>query len=69
MTPRSLGGISLRPKNDRGSYYFMSLETGRRINARKWTVLHITESVIVRLEEFSANERINAMVYGEMIFE
>ena len=25
---RRLGGIELRPKNDRGSYYFMSLEIG-----------------------------------------
>ena len=46
MMPRSIGGIALRPKNDRGSYYFMSLETGIRIHARQWTVLHSTELVI-----------------------
>ena len=49
MTPRILGGIALRPKNDRGSYYFMSLDTGRRIHARQWTILHITKSVIWRV--------------------
>ena len=42
MTPRIVVGIALRPKNYRGSYYFMSLETGRIINARQWNVLHIT---------------------------
>ena len=52
-----------------GIILFISLETGGIIHVMQWTVLHITESVIVRLEEFSANERINAMVYGEMIFE
>ena len=46
MTPMSVVGIALRPKNDRGSYYFISLNTGRRIHVRQWTVLHTTESVI-----------------------
>ena len=46
MTPMSVVGIALRPKNDRGSYYFISLNAGRRIHVRQWTVLHTTESVI-----------------------
>ena len=68
MTPRSVDGIALRPKNDRGSYYFMSLEIGRRIHAWQWTVLHVTESVIGRVDQLSANEGINVMVDGEMLF-
>ena len=44
-----MGGIAIRPENYRGSYYFISLETGIRIHARKWTFLHITESVINRV--------------------
>ena len=55
MTPRSLGGIALRPKNDRGSYYFMSLDTGRRIHARQWTILQITESVIGKVYQLATN--------------
>ena len=43
MTPRSIGGIALTPKNDRGSYYFMSLEVGKIIHARKWTFLNVTK--------------------------
>ena len=32
MTSRTLGVIATRPSNDAGSYYFISLQTGRRIN-------------------------------------
>ena len=32
MTSRTLGAIATRPSNDAGSYYFISLQTGRRIN-------------------------------------
>ena len=55
MTPRSVVGIALRPKKDRGSYYFISLETGRIIHARQWTVLHATELVIYRVEQLADN--------------
>ena len=34
MTKRTLGAIATRPSNDAGSYYFISLKTGRRINRR-----------------------------------
>ena len=50
MTPRSVGRITLRTKNDRGSYYFMPIKTSMRIHARQRNVLHLTESVIGRLE-------------------
>ena len=35
MMPRSVGGITIRPKNYRGSYYLMSLKTGRIFHARQ----------------------------------
>ena len=69
MTPGSVGVISLRSKNDRRSYFLMSLKTGRRVHARQWIVLHITESVTDSLAQFSANEGINDMVGREMLFE
>jgi len=31
-TPRSVSSIALRPSNERGGYYFMSLDTGRRLH-------------------------------------
>ena len=43
MTFRSVGAITFRPKNEMGSYYFMSLRSGRRIHSNQWTVLHVTE--------------------------
>ena len=41
MTHRNVDGIAKIPKNDRGSYYFVSLETWRRINERQWTIINI----------------------------
>ena len=62
MTPRIVGGIALIPINDRGSYFLMSLETGRRIYVRQWTVLRITESVMGRVDKLDTKEGINKMV-------
>ena len=47
----------------------MSLKSGRRIHARKFTVLHVTKSVIDRIEQLAADKGINEMVDGEMLFE
>ena len=69
MKHRSVGGIVLRPKNYRGSYYFMSLKTGRRIHVRQWNVLHITESVICRVEKLAVGKGTNGIVDGDMLFE
>ena len=69
MTPRSMGGIVLIPKNNRGRFYFYVTKTGIRIHARKWTVLHDTESVIDRVEKLASDKGINEMVDEEMLFE
>ena len=69
MTPRSVGGIVLIPKNNRGRFYFYVTKTGIRIHARKWTVLHDTESVIDRVEKLASDKGINEMVNGDMLFE
>ena len=68
-TPRSVGDIALINENDRGSYYFMSLEQGIVIHARKWTLLHLTESIIGRAEKIDAGEGINEIVDEDMLFE
>ena len=46
MTARTLGAIATRPGNDAGSYYFISLQTGRRINQHSWTSLPMPETVV-----------------------
>ena len=38
-------------------------------HARQWTVLHITESVICRVEQLATDKEINEMLDGEMISE
>ena len=68
MTPWSVGIIETGTKDDIGSYYFMSLKTGRRINAREWTVLHVTEFVTYRVEQLDIDEGINEMMDREILF-
>ena len=46
MHKRSIPAIALKPSNNQGGYYFMSLNTGRQINSYQWTELPITEQVI-----------------------
>ena len=50
MKRRAIGDIVLHPSNDHGVYYFISLQTGRRININQWTVLTITQEVIDRVD-------------------
>ena len=52
-----------------GIILFISLETGGIIHVMQWTVLHITESVIIRVEQLDTDKGINEMLDGEMLFE
>merc|ERR1712086_528409 len=53
MTARTLGAIATRPSNDTGSYYFISLQTGRRINRRSWTSLPMPEAVVSQVHRLA----------------
>ena len=54
MRARTVGAIALRPTgNEEGSYYFMSLETGRRINRTHWTPLPLSENAIRRVHQLA----------------
>ena len=46
MTSCTLGAIATRPRNDAGLHYFISLQTGWRINQRSWTSLPMPETVV-----------------------
>merc|ERR1712214_141743 len=51
MTARSLGAIALGPSLGQSSgYYFMNLNTGKRIHRRSWTELPMPNEVIKRVE-------------------
>ena len=69
MTFRSVGAIALRPKNEMGSYYFMSLRSGRRIHSNQWTVLHVTDDVVQRVYDLSDQGGVQDMKYGQILFE
>ena len=68
---RSIGAISLRPKNQSGSYYFMSLETGRQVqvHSNNYIPLAITDAVIDQVEEPAEEEGMPPLQDGEMVFE
>jgi len=55
-TPRSVSSIALRPSNERGGYYFMSLDTGRRLHAHIWNELPISERIINLVQKLATAE-------------
>ena len=48
---RRTSAICLRPSNSQGGYYFMSLETGKRIQGYKFTELAMPDYVIDRVHQ------------------
>ena len=53
MQSRTLGAIAIRPSNDVGAFYFVSLLTGCRINHCAWTQLPAPESVIAQVHSLA----------------
>ena len=47
----------------------MSLKTGISVHARQWTVLNITKLVIGTAYSLAADEGIDEMVDGKILFE
>ena len=51
MATRTVGAIALRPTgNAQGGFYFMSLESGRKLNRNHWTELPMPKEVIDRVQ-------------------
>ena len=47
MAPRTTGAIALNAVgNSKGDFYFLNLETGKRVSRHQWTVLPMPLSVI-----------------------
>ena len=56
MASRTMGALALRPTgNRRGSYYFLSLESGRIITRNQATQLPMPSDVIHRVAQLAAN--------------
>ena len=55
--PRSVGAIALYPSgNGQHTWHFMSLNTGKRLHRRNWTVLPMGEEVISRVHLLAERE-------------
>ena len=54
---RTIGAIALRPENERGGYYFMSLATGKQLHDFIWTELPINDQVISRINDLDIKDK------------
>ena len=69
MKSRSVPCIALRTSNNNGGYYFMNLESGKRMHSYNWTELPITESAIARVHELAKNEQEPRFLNGNLKYE
>ena len=68
MTSRSVPAIALQESNNFGGFYFMSLETGKRIHSNKWSQLPIREDVVKKVQHLADLENQPKMKRGELLF-
>jgi hypothetical protein len=60
MGARTVGAIATRPTgNTQGGYYFIRLDTGRRINRRDWTTLPMPDIVIDQVHRLARRAKAN----------
>ena len=60
MASRTTGAIALRPTgNSQGGYFFMSLDTGRRLNRNHWTELPVPIEVVDRVHVLARRSNAN----------
>ncbi len=65
MATRAVGALALRPTgNEQGSYYFLSLLTGRVLNRQHWTNLPISTDVIDRVNRMARQQK----AMGDLVF-
>ena len=57
MAARTISAITLGPDNsEQAGYWFMSLNTGRRIHRRNWTPLPMPDEVVSRVEQLGRRD-------------
>ena len=66
MRTQTVGEIALQPMgNSQGSFYFLSLTTGHRINRRNWTELPMPNKVIYCIHALARRNRsANGIAFG-----
>ena len=69
MRSRSVPGVSLKPSNNNGGQYFMSLYTGNKVQLYIWEELPIDDGVIQRVEQLAELEKKSVLVDSNPFFE
>ena len=70
MAPRTTGAIALNSvRNSKGDYYFLNLETGRRVSRHQWTVLPMPHSVIQQVHLLALKDKMPLLRQQSLIFE
>lgn len=69
MEARALPCIALKPSNKWGGCYMMSILTGKRIHAYKWTELPISNEVIDKVHELATEENQPELIDKIPLFE
>ena len=61
--------MALAPSNEWGGFYFMSILTGKKIHAYKWTKLPINDEVIDQVHALAEAEDQPELMNGSVFFE
>ena len=70
MAPRTTGAIALNSVgNSKGDYYFLNLETGRRVSRHQWTVLPMPHSVIQQVHLLALKDKMPLLRQQSLVFE
>ena len=70
MAPQTTGAIALNAVgNSKGNFYFLNLETRRRVSRHRWTVLPMPLSVIQQVHFLSLNDNMPLLKDKCLIFE
>ena len=69
LDARTVGAIALNAANEFGGYYFMSLETGKRIHSKQWDVLPISNNVIDTVNDLGNEQQQPTLKHRVPLFE
>ena len=69
LDARTVAAIALNAANESGGYYFMSLETGKRIHSKQWDVLPISNNVIDTVNDLGNEQQQPTLKHRVPLFE
>ena len=70
IAPHTTGAIALNSVgNSKGDYYFLNLETGRRVSRHQWTVLPMPHSMIQQVHLLGLKDKMPMLNRRSLVFE